>query len=165
VARLPGPDPAHDLPSHLYFKGSYVRLHWPKRAPPPPGCLVYPLPNLEAPGLGVHLTVDLGGGLRLGPDSEPLPDRHENYTVDDAKTEAFESAARSYLAIPEGVALSPDFAGIRPIRSGGGSFRDFYIAEESARGLRRWVNLIGIDSPGLTACLAIARVVGECVGE
>ena len=164
VALLPGPDPADDLPKHVYYKGSYVRLHWPKRASPPPSCLVYPLPNLVAPGLGVHLTLDLGGGLRLGPDSERLSDRSENYEVDDAKAEAFEAAARSYLVFPEGVVFSPDFAGIRPVRSDGEAFRDFYIAEESGRGLQRWVNLIGIDSPGLTSCLAIARVVADLLG-
>lgn len=160
VALLPGPDPARGLPSHVYDKGSYVRVHWPKSAPPPPRCLVYPLPNLASPGLGVHLTIDLGGGLRLGPDSERLPDRVEDYAVDEAKVEAFGSAARSFLALPDGVELTPDFAGIRPTRADGDGFRDFYIAEESARGLPRWVNLIGIDSPGLTSCLAIARVVG-----
>jgi L-2-hydroxyglutarate oxidase LhgO len=164
VALLPGPDPAHDLPSHVYYKGSYVRLHWPRSAPSPPGCLVYPLPNLSAPGLGVHLTPDLGGGLRLGPDSERLPDRREDYGVDDARATAFESAARSYLALPAGVELSPDFAGIRPIRSDGDGFSDFYIAEESGRGLPRWVNLIGIDSPGLTSCLAIGRRVAGLLG-
>ena len=60
--------------------------------------------------------------------------------------------------------FSPDFAGIRPVRSDGEAFRDFYIAEESGRGLQRWVNLIGIDSPGLTSCLAIARVVADLLG-
>jgi L-2-hydroxyglutarate oxidase LhgO len=161
VARLPGPEPARDLPFHHYYKGSYFRLHWPKDAAPPPGCLVYPLPSPGGPGLGVHLTLDLGGGLRLGPDSERLPGREESYGVDETKAESFESAARSYLALPEGARLSPDIAGIRPIRSDVEDFGDFYIAEESARGLPRWINLIGIDSPGLTACLAIARVVAE----
>jgi L-2-hydroxyglutarate oxidase LhgO len=165
VALLPRPDPAHDLPAHVYYEGSYFRLHWPKSAPPPPSCLLYPLPNLTTPGLGVHLTVDLGGGLRLGPDSEPLAGRVANFEVDDAKATAFESAARTYLALPEGVELSPDLAGVRPIRADADGFRDFYIAEESGRGLPRWVNLIGIDSPGLTSCLAIARVVGDSLRE
>lgn len=159
VALMPGPDPADGLPSHVYHKGSYVRVHWPKSAPPPPRCLVYPLPNLTGHGLGVHLTVDLGGGLRFGPDSERLPDRNEDYEVEDSKAETFASAARRYLALPDDAELTPDFAGIRPVRSDREGFRDFYIAEESGRGLPRWVNLIGIESPGLTACLAIARVV------
>jgi L-2-hydroxyglutarate oxidase LhgO len=161
VARLPGPTHTEELPTHEFFKGSYVRLHWPRWAPQPPRCLVYPLPNHAAPGLGVHLTLDMAGGLRLGPDSERLSGRAEDYGVPDAKVAAFAEVARTYLALPTGVELSPDFAGIRPIRADCTGFRDFYIAEESRRGLPGWVNLIGIDSPGLTSCMAIARVVAS----
>ena len=119
--------------------------------------LIYPVPH--GAGLGVHLTVDLGGRYRLGPDAEYV--EAISYAVDPAKASAFAEAARRYL--PEIVVgqLAPEGAGIRPKLAGPGEpFRDFVIAEESARGLPGLVNLIGIESPGLTAAGAIAtRVV------
>jgi L-2-hydroxyglutarate oxidase LhgO len=164
VARLAfGDEPQAGLPSHRYVRGSYVRVWWP-RAAAPPDCLVYPLPNHGGTGLGVHLTVDLSGGLRLGPDTEVLPDRIEDYTVAEAVVPRFVEAARCYLEFPPDVSFSPDFAGIRPVRDEETAFKDFYIAEESARGLPGWVNLIGIESPGLTASLAIGRYVSKLVG-
>ena len=159
VARMPLAEEPTDLPSHRYVRGSYVRVWWPRGAIEPPDCLVYPLPNFHGTGLGIHLTLDLSGGLRLGPDTEELPERLEDYAISDSIVPRFEAAARRYLDLPAGVSFSPDFAGIRPVRSGAAPFRDFYIAEESGRGLPRWVNLLGIESPGLTASLAIGDVV------
>jgi L-2-hydroxyglutarate oxidase LhgO len=143
-----------ELPAHHFVRGSYARLRWPRGAAvPPPSRLVYPLPNVGRPGLGIHLTVDMAGGLRLGPDAEPLPERVEDYRVDESILPRFEAAARRYLDLPEGCELTPDFAGIRPARADGS--RDFYVAED----LPGWVNLVGIESPGLTASLALARLV------
>lgn len=159
VARMPG-GPVDDLPSLRFVRGSYARLWWPRAARvAPPDCLVYPLPDATGTGLGIHLTIDLAGGLRLGPDAEPLACREERYDVDDAIVDRFLGAARRYLELPDGASLTPDSCGIRPVRYDATGSRDFYIAEESARGLPGWINLIGIESPGLTAALAIGRMV------
>ncbi len=158
VARLPhGGAVPDDLPSIRFVKGSYARLSWPRDADPPPSCLVYPLPFHDRPGLGIHLTIDLAGGLRLGPDSEALAGRVEDYSVAEDVVDRFAEAARRYLALPHGVELTPDYAGIRPVRT---DVREFHIRED----LPGWVNLIGIDSPGLTASLAIGRYVAELLG-
>jgi L-2-hydroxyglutarate oxidase LhgO len=159
VARMPFDEPPRHLPSHRFVKGSYARLRWPGGATSaPPGCLVYPLPNHDRPGLGIHLTIDLAGGLRLGPDAEELPDRVEDYTVSDEILPRFEAAARRYLDLPDGAEITPGYAGVRPVRS---DARDFYVAED----LPRWVNLVGIESPGLTSALALGRHVSYLLGE
>jgi L-2-hydroxyglutarate oxidase LhgO len=159
VARLPLGEPPSDLPLHRYVRGSYVRVRWPAGAASAPRRLVYPLPNRNAPGLGIHLTVDLDGGLRLGPDAEDMDEAVEDYAVPEDAASRFEAAGRRYLDFPEGVAFTPDFAGIRPVRTDPSGSRDFYVGEERGRGLPGWVNLIGIESPGLTASLAIGRRV------
>jgi L-2-hydroxyglutarate oxidase LhgO len=120
--------------------------------------LVYPVPQHLS--LGVHAVLGLEGRLRFGPDAELVPERRLDYAVDETKRESFAAAVR--LLVPELSAsdLAPDIAGIRPKLQGPGEgFRDFVIAEEGARGLPGFVNLIGIDSPGLTAALAIAEEV------
>jgi L-2-hydroxyglutarate oxidase LhgO len=124
--------------------------------------LVYPVPA-EA-GLGVHATLDLSGRIRFGPDAEYVPS--PIYDVDPAKAKAFAEAVRRYLPSVEDHWLVPDYAGIRPKLAGPRvGFRDFVVAEESAAGLPGLVNLIGIDSPGLTAAPAIAeRVAGFLSG-
>ena len=120
--------------------------------------LVYPVP--EHVSLGVHAVLGLEGRLRFGPDAEHLPDRQIDYAVAETKRDAF---ARAVATLVPGITaedLSPDIAGIRPKLQGpGDGFRDWVIAEESARGLPGLVNLVGIDSPGLTSCLAIAEEV------
>lgn len=120
--------------------------------------LLYPVPA-EA-GLGVHVTLDLGGRLRLGPDAEYVEVPH--YDVDPRKRNAFASAACRYLPDLEADWLAPDFAGVRPKLAGpGDGFRDFVVREESEAGHPGFVNLIGIESPGLTASPAIAARVVE----
>ena len=109
-------------------------------------------------GLGVHATLDLGGRVRFGPDVEYI-DRLD-YSVDENKRDAFAVAVMKYLPaiLPE--ALHPDMSGIRPKLQGPGEpVRDFVIAEEHAAGFPRFINLVGIESPGLTSCLAIAKRV------
>jgi L-2-hydroxyglutarate oxidase LhgO len=124
------------------------------------GGLVYPLPG--GAGLGVHVTLDLGGRVRLGPDAEYVS--APRYDVDPAKAARFAAAAGRYLPDLRAEWLSPDSAGVRPKLAGPGEpFRDFVVAEESARGLPGLVNLIGIESPGLTAAPAIAERVAELV--
>ncbi len=88
----------------------------------------------------------------------------EDYEVEESKREAFAAAIRRYLPDLDPSLLYPDTAGIRPKLQGPkNGFRDFVIQEESGRGLPGWVNLIGIESPGLTAALAIAERVAEMV--
>jgi L-2-hydroxyglutarate oxidase LhgO len=135
-------------------KGDYFAL-----APGAPvhfGGLVYPLH--AGAGLGVHVTLDLGGRVRFGPDAEYVS--RIDYAVSPNKRDAFTAAARKYVPSLRADWLTPDQAGIRPKLAGPGEpFRDFVIAEESARGLPGLVNLVGIESPGLTASEAIAARV------
>lgn len=124
--------------------------------------LVYPLP--AGAGLGVHVTLDLGGRVRLGPDAEYVA--APRYDVDPAKAQAFADAAGRYLPGLRAEWLAPDAAGVRPKLAGPGEgFRDFVVAEESARGLPGLVDLVGIESPGLTAAPAIAERVADLVAR
>jgi L-2-hydroxyglutarate oxidase LhgO len=123
--------------------------------------LVYPVPDKSLKSLGVHATVDLSGGLRFGPTAEYTDSRREDYSFDkvDDLAKVRESIVR-YLPAVATTTLNPIMAGIRPKLTGPGAApRDFYIAEESSHGLPRFVNLIGIESPGLTAAPAIAKMV------
>lgn len=118
--------------------------------------LIYPVP--AGPGLGVHATLDLGGRIRFGPDATYVDSL--DYGVDAAHGPDFAEAVRRYLPELRDEWLAPDYAGIRPKLSGPGeAFRDFVVTEESEAGLPGFVNLIGIESPGLTAALAIAERV------
>jgi L-2-hydroxyglutarate oxidase LhgO len=124
--------------------------------------LVYPVPGHVS--LGVHAVIGLEGRLRFGPDAEYLPDRRQDYAVDDAKRGSFGAAVRRLVPAIQDEDLSPDISGIRPKLQGPGEgFRDFVIADESARGHPGLVNLIGIDSPGLTSSPAIAEHVARMV--
>jgi len=156
VAALAGVDiQEHDLDLH-WCKGDYFVIH--KRHARRVSHLVYPVP-VKA-GLGVHLTFDLGGSLISGPDTEYIEELR--YDVEPSKGSAFSEAVSRYLpgVVPED--MTPGYAGIRPKLQGPGeTFRDFVIEEASPHGLPRLVNLLGIESPGLTASEAIAeRVLG-----
>jgi len=147
--------PAAQVPRAHYCKGSYFAFAG--RAPF--SRLVYPLH--DAAGLGVHLTLDLAGQARFGPDTEWLPDGAPlDYRVDAARADAFYAAIRRYWpALPHG-SLQPAYSGIRPkIAAPGEPARDFVIAGPAEHGVPGLVNLFGIESPGLTACLAIADEV------
>ncbi|HEY4612255.1 MAG TPA: NAD(P)/FAD-dependent oxidoreductase, partial [Bacteroidota bacterium] len=142
------------------------RLHWAKGsyfsvAPSKAKLLsrlVYPVPHDE--GLGVHAVIDWGGRLRFGPDVEYLADHMLDYSVDDRKREAFAESIRRIVPALADEDISPDMAGIRPkLQRKGEPPKDFVIVHENERGLEGFVNLIGMDSPGLTASLAIARYV------
>lgn len=120
--------------------------------------LVYPLPGHE--GLGVHAVVDVGGRLRFGPDVEYLPDRTLNYAVDEGKRTQFAEGIQRLIPSITADDLVPDMAGIRAkLQKGGEPPRDFVIVHEREKGFEGFVNLIGIDSPGLTCSPAIARYV------
>jgi L-2-hydroxyglutarate oxidase LhgO len=140
-----------------YSRGSYFAL--PASLS---GCvsrLVYPVPTNET--LGVHAVVDLGGRLKFGPDIEYQEGRVLDYRVDEKKRGAFGASVRRILPHVRDEDLTPDMSGIRPKLQGPGEPpRDFVIREESERGLPGFINLIGIESPGLTASPAIAQYVG-----
>ncbi len=122
--------------------------------------LVYPPPPADLAGLGIHVTKTLDGRMRLGPNLIYL-DRVD-YTVEAAHARDFYETVRQILPFLVLNDLEPEMAGIRPKLQGPGQpFRDFLICDETPRGLPGLVNLIGIESPGLTACLSIARMVAE----
>jgi L-2-hydroxyglutarate oxidase LhgO len=160
VAALPGLDAAACGYRLHFARGHYFRVH-PRKAHLA-SHLVYPAP--QRAGLGIHVTLDLAGGLRLGPDVRYLPERRQDYDVPAELRETFHAAASRFLEGLDPDDLTPDLAGIRPKLQGPGEpFRDFVVAEESARGFPGWVNLVGIESPGLTCCLEIATVAAEAL--
>jgi L-2-hydroxyglutarate oxidase LhgO len=128
--------------------------------------LVYPVGKAHGAGLGVHLTLDTAGGMRLGPDATYVEGPPFDLAVDPGKAAAFLEAGRLLLPFLEEGDVQPELAGIRPkLSPPGGPFRDFVVAEESARGLPGWVTLAGIESPGLTAAMALADEVASLLGE
>jgi L-2-hydroxyglutarate oxidase LhgO len=152
-----GLEAAH-RPQAYYSKGNYFSLAG--RAPF--GRLIYPLP--QTAGLGVHLTLDLAGQARFGPDVEWLGDVESpaqlEYEVDPARSEVFYAAVRSYWpGLPDN-SLQPAYSGVRPkINAANEPAADFRIDGPAIHGLPGLVNLLGIESPGLTSCLAIADEV------
>jgi L-2-hydroxyglutarate oxidase LhgO len=119
------------------------------------GRLIYPAPVKNDAGLGVHLTLDLNGRLKLGPDTTYI-DRIEDYNVASEKAALFYEQARKFLPFLKPENVHPDMAGIRPKLQGpNDAFRDFVIKEDAPG----FINLVGIESPGLTASPAIARYV------
>jgi L-2-hydroxyglutarate oxidase LhgO len=153
LSRMQGYPPARRRPA-WYAKGSYFACQGVR----PFKRLVYPMPT-EA-GLGVHATLDLDGTVRFGPDVEwvSAPD----YSVDPTRASAFYEAIRDYWpSIPDG-SLQPAYAGVRPKLVGpGGSASDFEIETHRDHGVRGLINLLGIESPGLTSSLAIADEVAR----
>lgn len=142
-----------------YCKGQYFRVANSAKAKMI-NRLIYPVPKPKSGGLGIHATPDLSGGLRLGPDDKYISRNQINYDVDINQRENFLNSAKTFLPFLEKDDLIPDIAGIRSKLQGQGEdFRDFVIKEENDLGLPGFVNLIGIESPGLTACLSIAKYV------
>lgn len=152
VARaIEGLDPRF-VPDTKYAKGNYFSLA--KRAPFTR--LIYPAPHVH--GLGVHLTLDMGGAAKFGPDVEWVDTL--DYEVDPRRGESFYAAIRTYWPdLPDG-ALQPSYSGIRPKICGPDDpAADFRIDGAAAHGIDHLVNLFGIESPGLTSSLAIAERV------
>jgi L-2-hydroxyglutarate oxidase LhgO len=153
----------------FYVKGNYFRI----RRRGLVSRLVYPVPEESLAGLGIHVTVEIDGAAKLGPDVEAdvLPrDRAPDYRVDEARAATFFRAASTYLEGLEIDDLSPDQSGVRPKLARPNvawttkePARDFVIAEESARGLPGLIDLVGIESPGLTCSLEIAREVAALI--
>ena len=125
--------------------------------------LIYPVPP-KGEDVGTHLTLDLEGGMRLGPNAHYIGGI--DYTVDSSHKQAFYNAAAKLLSLIEFEDLEPEMAGIRPrLQQPGDDFRDFVIRHEYDKGLPAFINLIGIESPGLTSSPAIAKYVGDMIGK
>lgn len=146
--------PAERVPTIYLAKGCYFSCS--QRAPF--SHLVYPVPHRYA--LGVHLTLDLGGRARFGPDMEWV--ESIDYDVDPQRAESFYGAIRRYWPGLADGSLSPDYSGIRPKLQGPDDEpRDFWIQGSDEHGVPGLVNLFGMESPGLTACLAIGAYVRD----
>jgi L-2-hydroxyglutarate oxidase LhgO len=153
AARVMGMPPDR-VPTGYYAKGNYFTLS----GRSPFSRLIYPVP--VPGGLGVHLTVDLGGQARFGPDVEWIDGI--DYTVDPARADGFYAAVRRYWPGLKDGALQPGYAGIRPKTvPKGAPGQDFVIQGPQLHGVAGLINLFGIESPGLTASMAIADHVLE----
>ncbi|KAL6860120.1 hypothetical protein ACO1O0_004145 [Amphichorda felina] len=153
--------PAERRKQLFYAKGNYFSYG---ASQPRVSRLIYPAPEPGAGGLGTHLTLDMGGRLRFGPDVEWVNSPHD-LAVNGARMGEAVAEIRKYLPGIDVESLQPDYTGIRPklgkmgaVGTGKG-FHDFIIRKED--GYEGWVNLLGIESPGLTSCLAIGEMVEE----
>ena len=157
VARSIDGMPIDLIPPAYLAKGNYFSCS----ARAPFSHLIYPVP--EPGGLGVHLTLDMAGQARFGPDVEWVD--HIDYAVDPARAERFYPAIRRYWpTLPDG-ALMPSYSGMRPkIVPPAVAVQDFLIQGPRDHGIDGLINLFGIESPGLTSSLAIADYVGELAG-
>ena len=119
--------------------------------------LIYPAPRIDG-GLGIHVTLDLAGRMRFGPDVEWI--EREDYDVNASRAASFYASIRRYWpALPDGT-LHPDYAGIRPKLTGPGEpAADFMVDTPAQHGLPGLVQLFGIESPGLTCALSLAETV------
>ena len=144
--------PAARIPKQVLAKGNYFAF----AGRPAFTRLIYPTP--VDGGLGVHVTLDLAGRMRFGPEVEWID--HLNYEVDPSRAQSFYARIRTYWpGLPEG-SLVPDYAGVRPKLTGQGEpAADFMIEGPAQHGMRGLVNLFGIESPGLTSSLPLADEV------
>jgi L-2-hydroxyglutarate oxidase LhgO len=158
VARSIAGFPGDHVPPLHYAKGNYFALS----GRSPFSRLIYPMP--EAAGLGVHLTLDLGGQARFGPDVEWV--ERPNYDVDPRRGDAFYAAIRTYWPGLRDGALEPAYAGIRPkLQAPGAAAADFRIDGPELHGMPGQIHMFGIESPGLTSSLAIAEEVWKRLEE
>jgi L-2-hydroxyglutarate oxidase LhgO len=153
ASRIDGFPPEH-IPGTAYAKGNYFSL----AGKSPFTRLIYPAP--EVGGLGIHATLDLGGQCRFGPDVEWCDGI--DYTLDARRSEKFYAAIRKYWPRLKDDTLLPAYVGVRPKLYGrDGPATDFLISGPADHGIASVINLFGIESPGLTASLAIARQVAQ----
>jgi L-2-hydroxyglutarate oxidase LhgO len=147
-----------------FCKGEYFRINPPKNRLV--SRLIYPVPHPQMEGIGIHVTIDMGGGVKLGPDVKYLESNIYDYKVTASKQDAFFRSAKRFLPFLEPDDISPEMAGIRPkIQRPGEPQKDFYIQEESRRGYPGFINLIGIESPGLTSSISIAKYVKKLISN
>lgn len=128
--------------------------------------LIYPVPEENLAGLGIHATIDLAGRVRFGPDVEYI-DSIDDFSVDERKLESFYESIKKIFPDIARDSLSPDMAGIRPKLQATGDREpeDFYIRDERDKGFPGFINLLGMESPGLTASLAIGEHVSGLIAE
>ena len=142
------------IPNVYWYKGNYFKLN--KKVAIQH--LVYPVPEASNLGLGIHASLDLAGGVRFGPDVEQTSEI--DYRVDPDRVKSFASAIQRYLPWLVCEDLVPDYSGIRPkLHRANEPARDFIIQGQSEHGIAGLIQLFGIESPGLTASLAIARYI------
>ena len=154
AGQFSGLSPSH-VPQAYYAKGNYFTL----AGKSPFSRLIYPVP--EAAGLGVHLTIDLGGQAKFGPDVEWVASA-DDLVVNPARGDSFYAEVRKYWPGLKDGALQAGYAGIRPkIQAPDEAAKDFLIQGPDVHGVPGLVNLFGIESPGLTSCLAIADRVAS----
>jgi L-2-hydroxyglutarate oxidase LhgO len=145
-----------------YCRGEYFSLR--RRRENAVSRLIYPVPPSHIVGVGIHITTDLEGRVRLGPSHQYVDSL--GYSIDNRHKELFYESVKKLLPAVDYDDLEPEMAGIRPrLREAGGEFRDYVIRDEADRGLPGLINLIGIESPGLTASPAIAEYVAGLVEE
>ncbi len=143
-----------------YCKGHYFKIS--SRLNNIAKNLIYPVPPVQYVGLGIHLTIDLAGNLKLGPDTVYTKSRELDYSIPEDLAQKFYQAAKRYIPQLTLQDISPDQSGIRPkLQRENEVFRDFVIQDEKANGLENFINLIGIESPGLSSSLAIAKYIKE----
>ena len=142
----------------IFCKGEYFRINPPKNRLIKR--LIYPVPHANMEGIGIHVTIDMAGGVKLGPDVKYLESNVYDYKLTASKQEAFYLSARKFLPFLEFNDIAPEMAGIRPkIQKPGEPLRDYYIMEETEKGFPGFINLIGMESPALTSSIAIAEYV------
>ena len=156
-----------DILRQYFAKGNYYKLEGQKR---PFGHLIYPVP--EEGGLGVHATIDLGGSMRFGPDVEWVDQDIDNpdnidLSVDIRRADSFYTEVQKYWPGLLDGGLVPDYAGIRPkcVPMGSKAKGDFIIEGPNHHGIPGFVNLIGIESPGLTSSMAIAEDIVRLIED
>jgi L-2-hydroxyglutarate oxidase LhgO len=160
IAEMAGIDIARAGYSLHYCKGEYFSVGGGKNKLVKR--LIYPVPETRVTGLGVHVTLDIEGRMRLGPNAEYVDSI--DYTVDSRHKQTFYNSAKKMLPFIEYDDLEPEMSGIRPKLQGPeDDFRDFVIGEESDKGLPGFIDLIGIESPGLTSSPAIAQYVAQLI--
>jgi L-2-hydroxyglutarate oxidase LhgO len=163
VARRVSTMPEHHIPHIWYAKGNYFTI----AGASPFSRLIYPMP--EQGGLGTHLTLDLAGQMRFGPDVEWL-DHHQpdkvDYDVSVERSAAFVKSIQKYWPEVPGHLLQAAYSGVRAKLSGPGQpAQDFMIQFPAQHGVAGLINLFGIESPGLTSSLALAKYVEQALSD
>ncbi|MBU2713079.1 NAD(P)/FAD-dependent oxidoreductase [Zooshikella harenae] len=152
--------PKHHIPPLFYCKGNYFKLASPLQL----DHLVYPLPDTQTTGLGIHATIDLTGQVRFGPDTEYIDSI--SYDVSTHHLTTYYQAIQRYYPALKKEQLIPDYAGIRPkLQAPNSPPADFIIQTEAEHQIPGLINLFGIESPGLTAALAIADNIANSLSD
>jgi L-2-hydroxyglutarate oxidase LhgO len=152
------------FPTLTYSKGCYFTLSskWKNAF----NHLIYPLPDKSKGSLGIHVSFDKDGRIKLGPSAEWLNEKIEDYIVNPYLINSFFKEGKTYINELELSDLTPDYSGIRPkIGTPENPYSDFYINHEINKGFPGFINLIGIESPGLTASIAIGEDVAKWIKD